>query len=238
MKLSIIIPVYNEEKTIEQILERVAKVKVPNGIGKEIIVVDDGSTDKTKKVLSESQIPNPKFQILKHQKNQGKGAAVRSGLKVATGDFVIIQDADLEYNPKDYEKLLAPVIQDNIQVVYGTRLVNYPLKFSGKNKTVMPVHLIANRFLTALTNLLYGSHLTDMETCYKLFNRQVLKNISIKSNRFDFEPEITAKILKQKIPIIEVPIKVKPRTYKEGKKISWIDGLVAIWTLFKYKFTD
>lgn len=236
MKLSIIIPIYNEEKTIEEILSRVSNAKLQSGIKKEIILVDDGSTDSSK-----FKVQRLKLQGLKtifHKKNLGKGAAIKSGLNITTGDYIIIQDADLEYNPKDYEKLLAPVIKDNIQVVYGTRLVNYPLKLSGKNKTVLPTHLVANRFLTALTNLLYGSHLTDMETCYKLFNRQVLKNISIKSNRFDFEPEITAKILKQNIPIIEVPIKVKPRTYKEGKKIGWIDGIIAIWTLFKYKFTD
>ena len=133
---------------------------------------------------------------------------------------------------------MTPIISGNAQVVYGTRLINYPLKLLGGNKTVMPIHLVANYFLTTLTNILYGGHLTDMETCYKVFKRQVLDNISIKSNRFDFEPEITAKILKLNIPIIEVPIKVKPRTYKEGKKIGWIDGIIAIWTLFKYKFTN
>lgn len=236
VKLSIIIPVFNEEKTIGEILSRVSKIKLPFKIKKEIIVVNDASTDNTKKIVNIWQKKG--IEYTEHLKNQGKGAAIKSGLEKATGDLVVIQDADLEYDPTDYIKLMTPIISGNAQVVYGTRLINYPLKLLGKNKTVMPIHLVANHFLTTLTNILYGGHLTDMETCYKVFKRQVLDNISIKSNRFDFEPEITAKILKLNIPIIEVPIKVKPRTYREGKKIGWIDGLIAIWTLFKYKFTN
>lgn len=236
MKLSIIIPTFNEEKTIREVLERVSNVRLPNGIKKEIIVINDGSSDNTQaKVL-----PWKKKGIvyISHSQNQGKGAAIRSGLAKATGDLIIIQDADLEYSPEDYSKLIRPIIQDNAQIVYGTRLIDYPLNLWGKNKTVMPLNLIANRLLTLLTNLLYRSNLTDMETCYKLFKHQVLRAISLKSNRFDFEPEITAKVLKSGFSIIEVPIKVKPRTYKQGKKIQWTDGLIAIWTLIKYKFTN
>ena len=248
MKLSIIIPVYNEEGTIEELLRRVNSVKLPPGFQKEIIVVDDGSTDKTTEVLSEFKMKNlvfhkkirgsEQFKILRHSKNKGKGAAIRTGIENSTGDLIIIQDADLEYDPKFYAILLEPIFQNNAQVVYGSRLINYPLKFWGKDKTVLPLHLIANRFLTFLTNSIYGGKLTDMETGYKLFKKAVLKNISINSNKFDFEAEITARILKKKIPIIEVPIIVKPRTYKEGKKIGWMDGITAIFTLIKYKLVD
>lgn len=243
-KLSIIIPIFNEENTIAEIIKGVKLAKLPTAFEKEIIFVDDGSNDKTKRVLSEFQISNygllsqNKFQILTHNKNRGKGAAVRSGLKVAGGDYIIIQDADLEYDPSDYAKLLEPIIKKSAKVVYGTRLLNYPLKLWGENKTILPTHLLANKFLTFLTNLLYGSELTDMETGYKLIDANILKKIKFKSNRFDFEPEITAKILKLKTPIVEVPISVKPRTYKEGKKIKWTDGLLAIWTLVKYKIIN
>lgn len=236
MTLSIIIPVYNEEKTIADILEKVNKVKLPNFLKKEIIVVDDGSFDQTPKRLSNTK--KIKFKHIRHNKNLGKGAAIKTGLKEAKGDLIIIQDADLEYNPEEYMKLLEPILKKGAKVVYGTRLINYPLKFWGENKTVLPVHLIANKFLTTLTNLLYGSKITDMETGYKLFTREILKKISLKSNRFDFEPEITAKVLKLNIPIVEVPIKANPRTYEEGKKIGWWDGLIAVWILIKYKFTS
>lgn len=246
MKLSIIIPVYNEEKTIREILRRVLAVKLPSGVKKEIILVDDGSTDKTFLVLSKCQMSsldlardkNVKCQILRHKKNRGKGAAIKTGLEVATGDYVIIQDADLEYDPSYYMLFLRPIMQNKASVVYGTRLSNYPLRLWGKNKTVLPIHLIANKFLTLLTNVLYRSKLTDMETGYKLFKRDVLKKIIINSNKFDFEAEVTAKLLKKKVLITEVPISVKPRTYKEGKKISWIDGIIAIWVLIKYRFVD
>lgn len=236
MILSIIIPVFNEEATINELLKRVNNTKLPHPLKKEIIVIDDHSTDETPKILND--IKDFKFKYIRHNKNLGKGASVRSGITNARGNLVIIQDADLEYNPRYFVRLLEPILKGKAKVVYGTRLTNYPLRLWGKNKTVMPFHLIANRFLTTLTNLLYGSSLTDMETCYKLFRRKILDDIEIKSNRFDFEPEITAKILKLGIPIVEVPITVKPRTYQEGKKINWTDGLIAIWALIKYRLAD
>ncbi|MBI2600880.1 glycosyltransferase family 2 protein [Candidatus Daviesbacteria bacterium] len=235
MKLSIIIPIFNEQKTVEELITKVLEVSLPRGVKKEIVVVNDGSTDSTLKILQKIK---GNIKIINHEKNQGKGAAIRTGIKHSSGDLFIIQDADLEYNPSDYKKLLIPILTNNAQVVYGTRLVNYPLKIWGKDKTVMPVHLIANKFLTGFTNLVYRSHLTDMETCYKLLTRNLLEKLSLKSEKFDFEPEVTAKILRLNIPIVEVPITVKPRTYKEGKKIGYKDGIAAIWTLIKYRFIN
>lgn len=235
MILSIIIPVFNEEKTIELILNKVQRVRLP-GAKKEIIVVDDCSFDNTSRILS--KFKRNGIKSYRHKKNMGKGAAIRTGIEYASGDLIIIQDADLEYDPLYYVELLKPFDKKDTKVVYGSRLINYPLKLWGKDKTILPIHLIANKFLTFLTNLVYGSNLTDMETGYKLFKKDVLKGIGLKSNKFDFEAEITAKILKRKIPIVEVPISVKPRSYKEGKKIGWRDGLAAIWTLIKYRYTN
>lgn len=238
MILSIIIPVYNEEKTIAKLLNKVLKVKLPNGMKKEIIIIDDGSTDKTKKVLSEFKIENLKLKIFKHNKNLGKGAAVRNGIRRCNGDLVIIQDADLEYNPNDFSKLLKPILLKKTDVVYGSRLINYPLILFGKNKIPLPTHWIGNKILTFMVNCLYQCNLTDMETCYKLFTVNVLKNLNLKSNRFEIEPEITAKIIKRGLNIVEVPIKVKPRTHRDGKKISWKDGIIALWTIVYYRFFD
>lgn len=237
-KLSIIIPVFNEEKTIGEILKRVKAATLPAGMQKEIIVIDDGSTDKTWKVLSEFRIDNLKFKILRHKKNKGKGAAVRTGIKNSSGDFIIIQDADLEYDPQDYIRLLNPILQKKTKVVFGSRLINYPLKLRGRNKTVLPLHLIANHFLTFLVNFLYRANLTDMETCYKLFSKEVLNKINLESKGFDIEPEITIKTLKLGYDIYEVPINIKPRTYEEGKKIGFSDGVKAVWTILKYRFLD
>lgn len=236
MKISIIIPIFNEEKTIGEILKRVISVKLPSGVKREIIAVDDGSRDNS--ILRIKDQKSKIIKLLIHEKNMGKGAAVRTGIKHSTGNLIIIQDADLEYQPEAYPELLRPILEDSAEVVFGTRLKDYPLRLWGVKRTVMPLHLIANKTLTFLTNLMYGSNLSDMETGHKLFKKSVLKNISIKSNRFDFEPEITAKILKMRIPIVEIPIKIKPRSYKDGKKIGLKDGFSATWAILKYRFTD
>ncbi|MCL5069540.1 MAG: glycosyltransferase family 2 protein [Actinobacteria bacterium] len=234
MILSVIIPVFNEEKTVDELLRKVTLVKLPPGFQKEIIVVDDGSTDKSRLVIQNSKLKGIKK--IFHEKNAGKGAAIKSGLKAAGGDFIIIQDADLEYNPEDYAKLLQPLLDKKAKVVYGTRLLNYPLKFWGPNKTVLPIHLLANHFLTFLVNLLYGSHLTDMETCYKVFAIEVLSKLDLVSDRFEIEPEITIKTIKLGYDIFEVPIIIKPRGYEEGKKISFSDGVQAVLTILHYRF--
>jgi glycosyltransferase involved in cell wall biosynthesis len=231
--LSIIIPAYNEENTISIVVSKIKKLKIEN-IKKEIIIVDDGSLDGTF-----SKIKNKKgIKILRHKKNKGKGSAVITGIKNSKGEIILIQDADLEYNPLDIPRLIKPILNKKVSVVYGTRL-RTPLILLGKNKTPLPLHFIGNRFLSFLTTILYGQYITDMETGYKVFERSVLKNIKLKSRSFDFEPEITAKILKKKIKILELNIKTKPRGYKEGKKIRPVkDGLIALKTLVKYRFLD
>ena len=231
MKLSIIIPVYNEEKTILKVLDKVKKVKL-NDITKEIILVDDFSTDGTKNILSE--LKDSSLKIFFHQKNHGKGAAIRTALKHATGDIIIIQDADLEYEPEEYPKLLEPIIENETKVVYGSRL-----KAIRKNiKNMYKLHYIGNTVLTLMTNLLYGSMISDMETCYKVFRKEVIKDMKLKAKRFDFEPEITAKILKKGYKIKEVPINFVGRKFDEGKKITWKDGIKALYYLIKYRFVD
>ncbi len=227
MKLSVVIPCYNEEKTVEELIALVEKV---DGIDKEIVIVDDGSVDETPKILTRFSKDRPDLVIVLNPKNHGKGATVREGYKHTTGDYVIVQDADLEYDPQDYKKLVAQV-KNGAQVVYGSR-------FSGNYKDMTNLHYFGNRFLTILTNLLYGTHLTDMETCYKLLPGDFARSLNLKSNRFDFEPEITSKILKSGMKIVEVPISYKGRTWKEGKKITWRDGLHAVKTLVKFRFFD
>ena len=218
MQLTVVIPVYNEKATIIELLDRVTAVDIE----KEIIVVDDFSTDGTRAILEE--LRNKTFTLLLHNRNQGKGAALRSGFQHASGDFVIIQDADLEYDPADFPKLLAIVKTENARVVYGSRLAT-------SQPTMTLRHFVGNRLLTGLTNLLYGSQLTDMETCYKLLDRRLVKNLQLVSNSFNVEPEITAKLLKQGIAIHEVPISYHGRSFAEGKKISWKDFISAVWTL-------
>ena len=218
MQLTVVIPVYNEQATIIEVLERVAAVNIE----KEVIVVDDSSTDGTRAILEEAR--NETFTLLLHDRNQGKGAALRTGFEHATGDFVIIQDADLEYDPADFSKLLAIVKNENARVVYGSRLAT-------SQPTMTLRHFVGNRLLTGLTNLLYGSQLTDMETCYKLLDRRLVQNLDLVSNSFNVEPEITAKLLKQGITIHEVPISYHGRSFAEGKKISWKDFISAVWTL-------
>lgn len=234
MKLSVIIPVYNEEKTIAKIINKVLAEKTP----KEVIVVDDGSTDKTLETIQNTKFKTPdnktKIKVLKNSVNLGKGAAVRVGIKNATGDILIIQDADLEYAPKYYEELLKPICEKKTKVVYGTRLKTLPFRLWGKDKTPLPLHYLANRFLSAFTNFLYGSNLTDMETCYKMISREVYQKLDLVSSRFEIEPEITAKILKMGYDILEVPITTKPRSYQEGKKIKAKDAFLALFILLKY----
>lgn len=228
MKLSIVVPVYNERNTIQEILRRVRSVDLGD-IRKEIIVVDDGSQDGTGDILRLEE--DSTTRVIRHIDNQGKGAAVRNGLARATGDYIIIQDADLEYDPEDYHRMLSPVLKRKAEVVYGSR-------FTGEHRNMLFWHMVGNKLLSFLTNILYNTTLSDMETCYKLFSRRSLEDIQIRSNRFDLEPEITAKILKKKIRIYEVPISYAGREYEEGKKITWRDGVVAVWTLLKYRFVD
>lgn len=227
MKLSVIIPVYNEASTLEEILERVKEVDVE----KETILIDDGSTDGSREILQRLESEDPYLKVIYHQKNRGKGAALRTGFQAATGDYVIIQDADLEYDPQDYLKVLQPVLEGRARVVYGSR-------FMGSYKDMMTLHYWGNQLLTTLANLLYGVRLTDVETCYKLIPTDLVHSVPIRSDRFNFEPEITAKILKRGYKIVEVPISYAGRQFSEGKKITWRDGLAAFWYLLKYRFTD
>lgn len=238
MKLSVVIPVYNEEKTVAEVISRVHNVRLP--IRKEIVVVDDASNDSSKAEIKKARqkLKINSFKLIEHETNQGKGAAVRSGISAATGNIVLIQDADLEYDPKDYPKLIKPILDGRSDVVFGTRLKNYPLQLFGKKRTPLVLHYLGNKFLTLFTQLLYGGGVTDMETCYKVFRREVLDGIVLRSKRFEFEPEITAKMLKKGYKIYEVPIRVEPRGYDEGKKITWKDGFIALWTLIKYRFAD
>jgi len=235
MKLSVIIPVFNEEKTIEKIVNLVLTEKTP----KEIIIVDDGSTDGTLKKVQSAILrlrSGQESKIFKQPKNMGKGAAVRRGIENAIGDVLVIQDADLEYDPADYRRLLEPIVAGETEVVFGSRLKDLKFRISGKSKTPLPLHYLTNRFLSFLTNVFYGSHLTDMETCYKMMTKKVYKNLDLVSNGFEIEPEITAKVLKKGFKILEVPIRTKPRTYEEGKKIKAEDAVWAVFTLVRYRF--
>lgn len=227
MKLSVIIPVYNEVKSIETILKRVQDTKLAH----EILVVDDGSKDGTRDILKKLDGKKGVHVIL-HEKNQGKGAAVRTGISAAKGDVMLIQDADLEYDPRDYPELIKPILEDLADVVYGSR-------FLGRSHRVtMFWHMVANVSLTLMTNILYDTILTDMETGYKVFKREVITGVTFHANSFDFEPEFTAKALKRKYRIYEVPITFNPRDYTQGKKIKLHDAFEAVWTLIKYRFVD
>ena len=227
LKLSVSIPCYNEKNTIAEIVRRVRAV----GLASEIIVVDDGSTDGTREVLAEIE-PGDDLKIFCHDHNQGKGAAVRTGFQAASGDVLLIQDADLEYDPRDYPVLLRPIQEGISPVVYGSRFLG------GPRKAMFFWNMVANRTLTFVTNILYNSILSDMETCYKVFRAEVVRGIPLRSRRFDFEPEVTAKVLKRGYRIYEVPISYNGREWSEGKKISWQDGVIALWTLFRYRFTE
>jgi len=237
MKLSIIIPVYCEEKTVLKILEKVMLVKIKN-VEIEIVVVDDGSTDSTWKLVLRSAAKGSKFKTIKHEKNQGKGAAVRTGIKNATGDYIIIQDADLEYDPK-YIPTLFNYVKSKNEVVYGTRLARMPHLKKEERRFQFLAHYLGNRFLSFVTSVLYGQWITDMETCYKLFPRNAVLTMNLRSKGFDFEPEITSKLLKKGFRIKEIPITANPRGYDEGKKLNTFrDGFIALVTLLKYRFSD
>lgn len=240
MLLSIVMPVYNEEHYLREIVRRVQAVDL-GAMERELIMVDDCSTDGGGSIMdglqgSSGVDPSLKpfdrpIRLFRQPENRGKGAALQRGFSEAAGDLVIVQDADLEYDPNDYVRLLAPILEDRADVVYGSR-------FSGKNENMTSLHWWGNRFLTIVTNLLYGTRLSDMETCYKLFRSPILKDIRIRSQRFNFEPEITAKVLKKKVRLVEVPISYYGREFSEGKKITWRDGLAAIVSLIRYRFTD
>ncbi|MEK7111582.1 MAG: glycosyltransferase family 2 protein [Patescibacteria group bacterium] len=224
MKISIIIPVFNEEKTITEIIRQIQMVK---GLNKEIIVIDDCSTDDTINIIKDIK----DIIIISHEKNQGKGTAIRTGIAKANGDFVLVQDADLEYDPQDILSMIKPIIQGKAEVVYGSR-------FTGPRRNMFFWHWMGNQFLTLVTNILYNTTLSDMETCYKLIPLKLIKSLNLRAKRFEFEPEVTAKILKRNIRIWEVPVSYAGREYNEGKKITWRDGIPALWTLIKYRFIN
>lgn len=226
-KISIIIPVYNEKDTLREIITKVEQTSFC-GLEKELIFVDDFSTDGSDEILKDYEA---KYKVCKHEINLGKGAAIRTALKEVTGDIVVIQDADLEYDPADYEKLLPLLIENKADVVYGSRFLQ-----NQGNGSFMLTHYLGNKALTLITNLLFNVTLTDMETCYKAFKTEFIKNVNIVSNRFDFEPEITAKIVKQGARIKEVPISYYGRQHAEGKKITWKDGIQALKALVKFRF--
>lgn len=236
MKLSIVIPVYNEEKTITQVLARVSKVSIP-GIEQEVIVVDDGSTDTSNFKVQQTTYKGIK--LLSHKQNMGKGAAVRTGIKHAKGEYIIIQDADLEYNPKDISKLIEPIQQNKAHVVYGTRLRRPPNFSRDERLHIFKLHYLGNKFLSLLTSILYLHWVTDMESCYKLFPKKAVDVMTLRSRGFEFEPEITAKLIKSGYKIFEISISTNPRGYTEGKKLHTIrDGIKALLALIKYRFVD
>lgn len=224
LKVSVIIPVYNEKKNIKVLLEEVLKQDVY-----EIIIVDDGSTDGTVEILK--SLENPKIKVFFHDKNYGKGSAVRTALSQVTGDVIIIQDADLEYDPSEYNKLLAPIKKGKADVVYGSR-------FKGITRVFYFWHYVGNKFLTLIANMLYNATLSDMETCYKVFKKACISNLNLKSNGWGFDPEITAHFFKKGYRIVEVPISYYGRTYREGKKIKWMHGFIVLWTIIKCRFFD
>ncbi len=228
MKISVVIPVFNEIKTINEILSRVMSESSVS----EIIVIDDVSTDGTRKELEKIDQKHENIRVLYHSENKGKGAALQTGFKVATGDIIIIQDADLEYDPKEYPTLLGPILDGRADVVYGSRFLG------GPHRVLYFWHYVGNKLLTLLSNTLSNVNLTDMETCYKVFKKEVLKDLALKSNRFGFEPEFTMKVAKREFRIYEVPISYSGRSYSEGKKITWKDGISAVFKIVRFRFFD
>jgi glycosyltransferase involved in cell wall biosynthesis len=229
MKISVVMPVYNERTTLREVVERVLAVSLPV----ELLCVDDGSQDGSREILAELQTLFSQVRVLLQPRNMGKGAALRRGIQEATGDFIIIQDADLEYDPGDYSRLLEPLRQDKADVVYGSRFLG-----AAPHRVLYFWHSVGNRILTLLSNCLTNINLTDMETCYKAFRREVLQSIPLEENRFGFEPEITVKVAKRRLRIYEVGISYWGRTYEEGKKIGWKDGIRAVWCLLKYSLKE
>src|SRR3989344_6382540 len=229
MKLSIIMPVYNEDKTVEKIVNKVEKIKIEN-VEKEIIIINDASKDKTAEILKRISKKYKNIKIFSHKTNKGKGAAIRTGLKYFMGDIIVIQDGDLEYNPEDFRKLIKPILEGKTKIVYGSRLLGEERGFNVFS------HYIGNRVLSLLTTLLYFRRITDMETCYKMMTKDVIKSLNLKAKKFDFEPEVTAKIIRKGYKIIEIPIIYNCRSFKEGKKITWKDGIKALYILLKYRF--
>jgi len=228
-RLTVVIPAFNEVKTIERVLERVRAAPLPDGVDLEIVVVDDASTDGTQAKLEELAASGEvTFKLVKHGENQGKGAALRSGFAAATGDFVLVQDADLEYHPRDYPVLLQPLLEDGADVVYGSRFLG------GPHRVLFFWHYQGNKLLTLMSNMFTDLNLSDMETGYKVFRKEVLDKLTLDSNRFAIEPEMTAKVAKQRVRIYEVPISYAGRTYAEGKKIGWKDGVAAVWAIVRY----
>lgn len=227
MKLTVIIPAYNEKNTIQEIVRRVQATKLVD----EIIIVDDGSTDGTRALIAPMD-GKDNIKVILHEKNQGKGAAVSTGISAASGDVLMIQDADLEYDPREYPNLMRPIEEGLADVVYGSRFLGAP------HRAILFWNMVANKLLTLMTNILYNNILTDMETGYKVFKREVVADMKIHAKRFDFEPEFTAKILKKNVRLFEVPITFNPRDYSEGKKIKVKDAFEAVWTLLKYRFMD
>ncbi|MBS3071623.1 glycosyltransferase family 2 protein [Candidatus Pacearchaeota archaeon] len=227
MRISIIIPVFNEERTLEKILEKMSKLNL--GMRKEILIINDGSTDNSRKIIEDFIKENKKEDIkVISKKNEGKGSAIRVGIKLARGEIITIQDADLEYDPNDFKTLIKPIVNGKEKVVYGSR-------FLKAHKPMYKIYFLGNKFLSFLTKVLYGHRITDMETCYKVFDAKVIKSIDLRANKFDIEPEITSKILKKGIRIKEIPISYSPRKIEEGKKINWKDGIQAIFTLLYWR---
>jgi glycosyltransferase involved in cell wall biosynthesis len=227
-KLSVVVPVFNERNTLVEIVRRMRNVELPDSIEREIVIIDDGSDDGTRDVLR--QLGDSTVRVLMHDANAGKGAAVRTGFSHATGDYVLVQDADLEYDPEDWPRLLAPVLSGKARVVYGSR-------FTGERRNMMFFHWVGNRFLSLATNVLYNTTLSDMETCYKLVDRALIAKLDLRAEGFDIEPELTARLLRLGVRIYEVPISYTGREVDEGKKITWTDGIRALWTLVKCRVT-